>query len=80
MNNQQALKPPQVGGSALNDGLGWMPIKTAPKDGTRIRVTLAGLEWVAWWNNNEGSFSYAGGYFLDMPTHWMPCNPVLIDA
>jgi len=55
----------------------WQKIETAPLDGTRIRVTLIGIEWVAWWDKDKEAFCYAHGYYIDMPTHWQRCEPIL---
>jgi len=50
----------------------WHSMDTAPKDGTRILVAIVDIQWVAWWSDNEGAYSYAPGYYLDYPDAWMP--------
>lgn len=65
----------------LSDGLGaWLPIATAPKDGSRILVFEGGeVQIVAWramhcgredWGLDDGESVYCEGEFR--PTHWMP--------
>jgi hypothetical protein len=64
----------------------WQPIKTAPKDGTKV-LLIFGNEVddepsaaLAMWDANDGwldSFSgrsVTDGFFTD-PTHWMPLPP-----
>ncbi len=54
----------------------WQPIKTAPKDGTR--VILFRPDWIesmvtGYWNKDfdDWFIPYNGSPFLS-PTHWMP--------
>lgn len=63
----------------------WLPIKSAPKDGTAI---LVGRDYensqsysVARFSGNEwrdvGDIGWAGMYGEDnQPTHWMPIKPI----
>jgi hypothetical protein len=56
---------------------GWMPIETAPKDGTRILVGHPEHESItAKWNNNTWEHR-AGSYVRHTPTHWqnLPASP-----
>ena len=68
------------------DVKGWLPIETAPKDGTRIMLGYfpdymdgkqqGGHPQIAWWNDTKNlwcsglGFLKAKGAFS--PTHWMP--------
>lgn len=69
----------------------WMPIETAPKDGTHIMVwepTFKSIEF-SWWGNDYNVKDYLGwlcgdgddwstGFYHTpiTPTHWMPMpNP-----
>lgn len=58
----------------------WMPIETAPKDGTLVLIVTAhaspisgyfaaywSTEWEMWRFHNEG--------FVRDPTHWVPLPP-----
>lgn len=53
----------------------WMPIETAPKDGTRVLVAESGL-WMTcaryWPCNSYWIEDAASGLKLNPPTHWMP--------
>lgn len=62
----------------------WMPISTAPKDGTRILCfapDLGGINYygVARWAERDPDFpnTVAGWFwpFAIRPTHWMPLPP-----
>jgi hypothetical protein len=55
----------------------WMPIETAPKDGTSILVTMAGggngPYYVLYWNDSFFESVESGeGPSIDHLTHWMP--------
>lgn len=59
----------------------WMPVETAPKDGTRILLYREG--WaenvaVCWWSNSQDEWEVAAGLcpFYDA-THWikLPTDP-----
>lgn len=49
----------------------WEPIKTAPKDGTRILMVSAPWNTVriAWFDEPHDSWTYSS---VHEPTHWMP--------
>ena len=55
----QNEKEDAVGRSDLSDGLGWLPIATAPKDGTRIIGYDGGIVFASW---GEQSYSKRGKY------------------
>jgi hypothetical protein len=67
----------------------WMPIETAPKDGTRVLVWSDKHAWrgigIAYWgrNNPLNRLAWIGGHcridHIDQPTHWMPL-PAAYDA
>ena len=68
----------------LTEELGvWLPIATAPRDGTRIIVCIDQEVQISVWrrmhNGNEnwgaddGESVYMAGWFR--PTHWMPLPP-----
>ena len=53
----------------------WQPIKTAPKDGTRIRLFCPDNgQWESWWvEDGEEWFADGQGFELvPYPTHWQP--------
>lgn len=58
----------------------WLPIETAPKDGTQIlafaRAKLSGdFFGVTQWADAEPAFNSVAGWFWEYairPTHWMP--------
>jgi hypothetical protein len=54
----------------------WMPISTAPKDGTVI-ILLAGKWLSGEWEVRSGTFLATRWPFVGsgMPTHWMPLPP-----
>lgn len=57
-------------------GAPWQPIKTAPKDGTRILVGIKDRfpknTYVARWLRDAWSIGPLGGEWHAYPTHWMP--------
>lgn len=64
--------------------VGWMPIESAPKDGTSILIGWAGadLMYVSRWLRNQNGWSHPGtSKPLNHPTHWhqlpsLPAPPV----
>lgn len=59
---------------------GWLPIESAPKDGTPVLLLFSdGLMEVGknsendtgWWSNDNLDFNYG----MDEPTHWRPLPP-----
>ena len=54
----------------------WQPIKTAPKDGTEIRLLgRIKKEYIGHWDKEFSVWSvrpHSEGFFVIMPTHWMP--------
>lgn len=50
----------------------WMPIETAPKDGTKIKTMLTCLRGsiVSWWS---GDYKGWHGWAIT-PSHWKPLN------
>jgi hypothetical protein len=50
----------------------WLPIETAPRDGTKILVCRAGAPWVeiAKFRPKPRDWKTGGGWCV--PTHWMP--------
>lgn len=76
-----------VGGAALSaPASGWLPIESAPKDGTRILIFQAGarrqVQEASWAIPYESATGYwatpigplGRGYTIlpESPTHWMP--------
>jgi len=65
----------------------WMPIETAPKDGTRLLLGWAGESPViGFWGRKNSRYgvnygdAWGIGYswneqFAEPPTHWMPLPP-----
>jgi hypothetical protein len=57
----------------------WLPISTAPKDGTTILVLdeLYGKPWhyECEWNSVEWYHGFGDAWPRAMPTHWMPLPP-----
>lgn len=69
----------------------WLPIDSAPRDGTKVLMVKVGfVPAVAWWDSERQSFDYVEACtfaeyehwqaYLDMdcrwdPTHWMPLPP-----
>lgn len=59
----------------------WQPIKTAPKDGTKIIVYTRAdgfVPWVSWDDQDEYEDEYSTGFWISefiqwsgIPTHWM---------
>jgi hypothetical protein len=70
MSTNETTKPPQVGQSALTEGLGaWQPIETAPRDGTEVLVLLdcasVAVVHIAWYRSREEweeSGQFCGGW------------------
>ena len=63
------------------DVKGWLPIETAPKDGTRVKLlTQGGKEDIGYWSNYPrynpddlpGEWSTEFGNCDTPITHWMP--------
>lgn len=54
----------------------WLPIETAPKDGTKILLLRDEFASTGWWENGPviGYFITGSGTYppWSMPTHWMP--------
>lgn len=74
------LDCPYCGGSGHKDdvrGETWLPIATAPKDGTPVLCftpdndfsAITGID-VLWWDDDD--WLYAGSPVAFQPTHWMP--------
>ncbi len=66
------------------DKNGWMPIETAPKDGTRILVYVcdSGRVTEAWFCEDTGLWPHDDPYSeeyepcnVGLPTHWQPLPP-----
>lgn len=56
---------------------GWMPIETAPRDGSEVLANTTGLgRIVVYWDDDESQWGTGLGYLhRDAPTHWMPLPP-----
>jgi hypothetical protein len=51
----------------------WLPISTAPKDGTRILVVRGnGVGIVRWIGAPHDIWKTDGDYRIARPTHWQP--------
>lgn len=48
----------------------WMPIETAPKDGTEVHIARDRHQAVAFFR--DGKWHLGCGICFDRPTHWMP--------
>lgn len=64
-------------GGFQNVSVGWQPIETAPKDGTKILANFTHPEveyWpvVAYWTDAVDMQRWAGFPRDAQPTHWMP--------
>jgi hypothetical protein len=65
---------------------GWLPIETAPKDGTRVLLSDGTSVSIGSWGNAFSSWGWSNesapeptdgpgaipGYWTEPPTHWMP--------
>lgn len=57
----------------------WMPIETAPKDGTVILIMKDNTKIAsACWSEtlNDGSWSFTATFQTMKPTHWQPLPPL----
>lgn len=64
---------------------GWLPIETAPKDGTRVLLFMRRRDesaidighWLVWSANMKRAGHKDGWvhYVVGQPTHWMPLPP-----
>lgn len=70
-----ALSSPDHADAGKVEGDGWMPIESAPKDGTPVLAYQAGRYFKCWLECDQ----YEGGYFWQdeedsepSPTHWHP--------
>lgn len=62
---------------------GWMPIESAPKDGTKILVAKAGTDWITIAAHAQHKYRghpwrelfSCGGVVWREPTHWLPLPP-----
>lgn len=66
-------------GVVMSEGI-WLPIDTAPTDGTQILIAIAGDEFEPSWAYWEHRFRTwmlptTNRYFEFEPTHWMPIPP-----
>jgi hypothetical protein len=51
----------------------WLPIKTAPQDGSSVLLTGGEVMVVAWWDYDWKTFENDGARILfDGATHWQP--------
>lgn len=58
-------------------GVGWQPIETAPKDGTRVLLVINHGEWgdAVWTGLWADGWMVSYGKAQANPTHWMPLPP-----
>lgn len=73
--DHEALQRLLTACTALLEGRGWMPIETAPKDGTRVlahRPGWADSIGVAWWSQTWGEWCSVPGTYRWTPSHWQP--------
>jgi hypothetical protein len=78
----EAAKPEQQT-SREDELVGWQPIETAPKDGTKIIVYRpkadtgyiphVGMDY--WMKTSYGSYCWGKSRIDTKPTHWMPFPP-----
>jgi hypothetical protein len=57
----------------------WLPIETAPRDGTKIRVvSVEDGQWyhsdIAWWDDDAGRFENGEPYATWDLTYWQPLD------
>jgi hypothetical protein len=54
----------------------WIPIESAPRDGTEILVSEYGTLDIAFWSDQRnkwlGPYDMCGDVEVMEPTHWMP--------
>ncbi len=67
----------ELEGVELPDAEGWMPIETAPKDGTVILLGHEAAVFDGWWYEAEsawvdGERNMYDDYCHYNPTHWQP--------
>lgn len=62
--------------------MGWQPVETAPRDGTRVLLFGpfdgdAPALYVGWWDDDEDCWRASRFDLLAWldPTHWMPLPP-----
>jgi hypothetical protein len=53
----------------------WLPIETAPKDGTEVLLTDGAYKRTGYWARRANTWSVDTAVGLKPPTHWLPLPP-----
>ena len=65
----------QIAEAAPKQAMGWRPIESAPRDGTRVLLYFAGLDHVEDATITEDGYClFDGESFNQPPTHWQPLD------
>lgn len=73
-----ATESASIPSACLTESVGWLPISSAPKDGTillLINMNQSKGMAVSWWSSWRKVWITSGGVEIHQPTHWMPLPP-----
>lgn len=58
--------------AALTNAPQWLPIESAPSDGTRVLIFSNGAVLSAFFDTDYDGWRVGREYYFYYPTHWMP--------